>query len=278
MKKNRYKYLIPLVLISIFFVTQVNAETCQQYWFGSAGVKVYVYDDYRAWDFTVEDDLTVNFIEVQSVIRSASMIVGGDFGYVIHKIEILHNGVLIDRWDAETSPIEAPQIHQADVSPFEIKSGDTLTYRIGGGAPAFVPHVSFCYITGPNYVKLCGDNSAGEPLPDIKANGSDGPLTVSSSTPVSITVSLDPGGQAGQNADWWVYADTPSGSYSYVYPSGWRPGLTRAIVNPLFSLSSTEILNRTMPVGYYVITFAVDNNADGILDETWEDSVEVTVE
>ena len=117
----------------------------------------------------------------------------------------------------------------------------------------------------------------GVPVPDIKANGSDGPITVSSSTPVSVTVSLDPGGNAGQNADWWVYAYSPLGTYSYVYPSGWHPGLIRAIATPLFSLSSTEILHRTLPVGSYEITFAVDNNADGILDGTWSDSVEVTV-
>ena len=116
-----------------------------------------------------------------------------------------------------------------------------------------------------------------DPLPDIKANGSDGPLTVSPSTPVSITVSLDPGNEAGTMADWWVYATTPFGTYSYVYPSGWYPGIIRAIATPLFSLSSTEILNRTLPVGSYDITFAVDNNADNILDGTWEDSVELTV-
>ena len=116
------------------------------------------------------------------------------------------------------------------------------------------------------------------PAPNIKANGSDGPITVSSGTPVSITVSLDPGGQAGQNKDWWIYADTPFGSYSYVYPSGWQPGLIRTIAAPLFALSSTEILNRPLPAGYYVIHFAVDNNADGILDGTWSDFVEVTVE
>ena len=117
---------------------------------------------------------------------------------------------------------------------------------------------------------------AGDPY--IQANGSDGRITVSPSTPVSITVSLDPGGHAGQNADWWVYAATPFGTYSYVYPAGWRPGLIRTIATPLFSLPSTKILNRTLPAGYYEITFAVDNNADNILNATWSDSVEVIVE
>lgn len=116
------------------------------------------------------------------------------------------------------------------------------------------------------------------PILDIKANGSDGPLTVSSNTPVSVTVSLNPGDYAGQNADWWVYAVTPFGWYSYIYPSGWRFGLIRTIATQLFGLSDRKVLNRTLPVGSYNIIFAVDDNANGILDATWEDSVEVTVE
>ena len=108
------------------------------------------------------------------------------------------------------------------------------------------------------------------------ANGSDGPITVSSNTHVSVTVSLEPGNQASQNADWWIYEATPFGWYSYVYSSGWQPGIIRTIAHPLFALSSTEILNRTLPVGYYVINFVVDNNADGIMDETWKDFVEIT--
>ena len=108
-------------------------------------------------------------------------------------------------------------------------------------------------------------------VPDIKANGSDGPLTVSSSTPVSITVSLDPGNEAGTMADWWVYAATPFGTYSYVYPSGWQPGLTKTIHTPLFALASTEIGNRTLPVGDYVFSFDCDPGAQV------SDSVSITV-
>lgn len=47
------------------------------------------------------------------------------------------------------------------------------------------------------------------PAPDIKANESDGPITVSSDDSVSITICLDPGNKVGQDADWWVATDTP---------------------------------------------------------------------
>lgn len=92
-----------------------------------------------------------------------------------------------------------------------------------------------------------------------------------------MTVELDCGSHSAEMADWWVYANTPFGWYSYVYPSGWCPGVIRTIATPLFTLPSIEILNRTLPVGFYDITFAVDNNANGIFDGTWSDFVEVTV-
>ncbi|MDZ7698242.1 MAG: hypothetical protein U5R49_15415 [Deltaproteobacteria bacterium] len=46
--------------------------------------------------------------------------------------------------------------------------------------------------------------------PDIRANGEDGPITVSRDTAVSITVALDPGRLSGTMMDWWVAADTPT--------------------------------------------------------------------
>jgi hypothetical protein len=62
-----------------------------------------------------------------------------------------------------------------------------------------------------------------EPLPDIKANGSDGPLTVTQADNLIIEVALDPGIYTGYPADWWVLADTPFGWYYYDRVS-WKPG------------------------------------------------------
>jgi len=120
-------------------------------------------------------------------------------------------------------------------------------------------------------------------MPDIKANGKSGPVTVSNGTPVSITVSLDPGNRPVKKADWWVVAHTPFDPpldwYSYVYPDGWRPGIHVCIQIPPFQLPpSFEVLNMALPAGDYTIYFALDENADGIVDETWMDSVDVRVE
>ncbi len=122
------------------------------------------------------------------------------------------------------------------------------------------------------------------PVPDIKANGQDSPITVSSATPVSITVTLDSGDKTGQNADWWIAASTPFFASpwnwsSYVYPAGWLPGLSATIQTSLFGLSTSfEVLNMALPPGDYTFYFAIDNNADGVPDATWYDSVGVHVQ
>ena len=118
-------------------------------------------------------------------------------------------------------------------------------------------------------------------IPDIKANGSDGPVIVSSGTPVSVTVSLDPGDYAGYNADWWVAVSTPFAPpgdwYTYVYPTGWWPGINLCIQTPLFALSPPfEVLYMTLPVGNYTFYFAVDY-PDGIVTAEFLDSLEVEV-
>ena len=63
------------------------------------------------------------------------------------------------------------------------------------------------------------------------------------------------------------------------YPKGWQPGIHVCVQIPLFQLPpSFEVLNMNLPAGAYTFHFAVDENADGIVDETWKDSVEVRVE
>lgn len=134
-----------------------------------------------------------------------------------------------------------------------------------------------------NTDSLFGATNSEGPVPDIKANGQDGSISVSSATPVSITVTLDPGDKTGQNADWWIAAYTtfaPSSTWwSYIYPSGWVPGLSATIQTPISDLSTPfEVLHIALPLGDYTFYFAVDDNSDGVPDATWFDSVEVHVQ
>jgi hypothetical protein len=103
-------------------------------------------------------------------------------------------------------------------------------------------------------------------LPDIKVNGQDGPITVSSSSTVLITIGLTAGIQTGTYADWWFVASTPFGLYSWVYPTGWTTGLVTALQFPLFGFSGLEMFNGILPVGDYVYYFGVDTTADNVLN------------
>ena len=121
-----------------------------------------------------------------------------------------------------------------------------------------------------------------DPVPDIKANGSDGPVYLAPNDNLSITVGLNPASHPGENADWWVVADTPFGWYYYNVSGGyWIPGFFVTYQGPLFDLTPVEVLNITgLPVGTYTFYFGVDMVMNGSLDydELYYDSVVVNIE
>jgi hypothetical protein len=121
---------------------------------------------------------------------------------------------------------------------------------------------------------------SGSPVPDIKIDGQDGPITIPSTQTVSMTLSLDPGEEAGVSHDWWVgclrngtqlFSWTPVGGWSY------RPGLVplRAHGGPLFALSGFSLHQGTIPAGAWRFVFALDalnNQYEG----SFKDSIQVT--
>jgi hypothetical protein len=115
-------------------------------------------------------------------------------------------------------------------------------------------------------------------IPDIRIDGQDGPLNISSSQSIALTIHLDPMSQAGANHDWWIVAEKAGGAtFSWVYsiPWHWTPGVQRAHAGPLFSLATYPVHNGTIPVGTWRITFALDtlNNS---YEQTHRDSIDVT--
>jgi hypothetical protein len=107
------------------------------------------------------------------------------------------------------------------------------------------------------------------PEPDIKGNGSNGPLSVSLSTPLSLTVRLNPGIYDAQNADWWVAESTPSKTFNYYNLStgSMDPGLLPTHRGPLFTLGTTTLLDSNdLSVGTHTFYFGVDMNMNGSLD------------
>lgn len=116
-----------------------------------------------------------------------------------------------------------------------------------------------------------------DPLPDVKVNNSDGPVTIAPGDPLSLTMALDAGTRIDENADWWLiilYNDPGTGS--------WVP-ITAAnfLQAPLFDLPSLEILNTTaFPSGSFIFLFGVDMQMNGSLDfdRMYYDLVPVTVQ
>ncbi len=121
------------------------------------------------------------------------------------------------------------------------------------------------------------------PIPNIFANGSDGPVTITTDDLLTIGIELDAVDFAGVNADWWLIAssNTFPGLLSYDLNTGtWLPGLTATYQGPLFDLATTYLPDLSdLTTGTYTFYFAVDTIMNGILDQQciYCDSVVVNV-
>ena len=127
-------------------------------------------------------------------------------------------------------------------------------------------------------IVIRGDEPVG-PKPDIKANGEDKELKISSSDNINLTVSLDPGDSAGKQCDWWIGALTPFGTYWYNSSFKWVKSDTPIRVGKfaLFDLPSRTILNTSLSPGLYTMFFILDDKPNGSLNMTWYDYVIVSI-
>jgi hypothetical protein len=119
------------------------------------------------------------------------------------------------------------------------------------------------------------------PTPDIKVNGSDGPVSITSNDSISLSVALNTGDNSGENADWWLVRNSSSGVYSYDALKGsWVPGLTIGYQGPIFDFPLVELLSisdlTTEDSTFY---FGVDMNMNSVLDinQLYYDEVNVNV-
>ncbi len=125
----------------------------------------------------------------------------------------------------------------------------------------------------------------GEPLshvmPDIKTNGSDGPIVASPADSISLAINLASDYREGLNADWWIVARTsfatPFDFFSYINPGQWAPGIARMIEAPLTTVDNVDVSSLQLPVGDYRFYFGVVDSAENSVDGTWYDFVDVHV-
>lgn len=118
----------------------------------------------------------------------------------------------------------------------------------------------------------------GNPIPDVKANGSDTTINLFAGQPVRLSINLDPGLEAGNAHDWWIAAVlNTSNYYWWIYPGTWKSGNPKRAYNgPLFAINDYEIFNQAIPVGNWTFAFAVDA-LDNVFQGTYLDTVGVVI-
>jgi len=118
------------------------------------------------------------------------------------------------------------------------------------------------------------------PIPDIKIDGQDGPLSIPSTQTVSMTLSVDPGVKQGEAHDWWIAAVRNSSSlYCWTYSGGWAvcPGGVprRAYSGPLDEIDNFVLFQGTIPAGTWRFVFAIDK-LNNLHEGTFIDTIQVT--
>ena len=113
-------------------------------------------------------------------------------------------------------------------------------------------------------------------VPDITANGLNGPVTLGASDKLIVDISLDAANS--NNADYWLAADIPTvgwfyfdpGTMSWVFAGSSPLDILVTLQIPLFDISSPfEVLNidaSVLPKGTSKFYFAIDTNMNGVLD------------
>jgi hypothetical protein len=118
-------------------------------------------------------------------------------------------------------------------------------------------------------VSLCGSiEGRTPPQPSMLVNGSYGPLSVSHTQPITLTISLNPEGYTNTNADWWAGRYNEGLNQLLFLNSSlqWTTQTVPLYQGPLFALGATSWNMGTLSPGTYEFTFGVDLTMDGILD------------
>ena len=131
---------IPFVLLFFSFLIPVKsfADFCEQYDFGEAGTQHCRDGEISEFqDFIIKNNMRVNQVVVRTVVTDSAMI----------RIKISTNSILhYSSWTAQAG-VDIRTI----TGDFDFREGDTVTYYFGAFGN------QGC-ITGPNFVKLCGDD------------------------------------------------------------------------------------------------------------------------
>ncbi len=107
-------------------------------------------------------------------------------------------------------------------------------------------------------------------VPDIKVNDSDGPITVSSTQPVEVSVALNPGSKRGTWVGWWIGGAQLMGESEVPFTIG--VGIAR-----MRQSAHKNVFQGTLSPGTYRFRFVLDSNLWDGWDAQWTDWVDVEV-
>jgi len=135
-----------------------------------------------------------------------------------------------------------------------------------------------------NALTFPGDaTSVPTPAPDIKVNGQDGPITITSSGSAAISISCNAHG-FNSSADWWIVLHNADGWFYFsLSGQGYLPGITATYQGTLFDLGSYPLFTAVnLPSGANTFYFGVDLTQDGEVthgaSQLSYDSIVVTVQ
>ena len=135
-----------LFIASLFLINKLNAQIIETHNFGSTGTYYHIYNWGKTWDFTAENTMHVDNINVKSVLASD----GGTFF-----IEIYIKGSLVAEWDQYVHNTTFDDYYHSKQVNIELEKGDNIQYKIWGGDPWNQDPMGG--IMGINYVKLSGE-------------------------------------------------------------------------------------------------------------------------
>jgi hypothetical protein len=156
--KMKHRFLT-VMIATILFSSSVYAQICEQHDFGSSSIQYNMFGTSKTWEFTAENDMLVQELEILSVIQSSyAFATDGVLLIFPNIIKIMINDTEVADWyvQYETSTSSPGPIINSKTVNFELHQGDKITYSIKGGTAFSSSGRSF--ISGPNYVKLCGEN------------------------------------------------------------------------------------------------------------------------
>jgi|GEM_PF-1901870 len=131
--------------------------------------------------------------------------------------------------------------------------------------------------------EMPGQGYFGPAVPDIKINGSDGPIVTGSHEMVTLELSMSPGILNGRDVDWWVGCQTPyqapNHRYSWVAETlWWTNDIRRSYSGPLFEINSYKIATMPLSAGEWIFYFGVsDNTGLPVGNRLGIDSIQVSV-